>query len=75
MKAPSNHLEVSVTVRGRDFFYLIDLTDLPQGEDEYDWAIDQAIANHNRLGLPRATAEKALAYEPFTFKAYRLGAS
>ncbi len=69
-------LEVCLTdASGQEYIYWVKLKDLPQDEDEYDWAISISRAFHVEQGLPpipedawsddEDLMESAFASEPF----------
>lgn len=58
-------MEVIITdVVGDEFIYWIDLTEMPEDEDEYDWSIDLARAYH--LEHVGSEIDDEFASEPFT---------
>lgn len=73
-RMPENTLEVILTCDdGREYVYWVDLTDLPSGEEEYDWAIEKARGFHKRMNLPVCPQDSedenyGSAHEPFPRK-------
>ena len=61
------YMEVIITSEdGDEFVYWVNIESMPEGEDEYDWPIEKALAKHNASGLPKATENDAEASEPFS---------
>jgi len=67
-----NVMEVILTcVDDEEYVYWVKLDEKPEGEDEYDWAIERARAYHLKLKLPECPADTeeesySVALEPFS---------
>ena len=60
------YLEVIVDNGDSEFIYWVSLADLPEIEDEYDWAIQKAYETYNKLGLEIVDLNDIEACEPFS---------
>lgn len=67
-----NVMEVILTcVDDEEYVYWVKLQDKPEGEDEYDWAIERARSYHKKLKLPECPFDTedenfSVAMEPFS---------
>ena len=61
------YMEVLITQEdGEEHVYWVNLSSMPEDEDEYDWPISVAIKHHNGLGLETVSEDKVEASEPFS---------
>lgn len=66
-ESEGKYMEVLVNdEEGGEFIYWVDLAAKSEDEDEYDWAIELAVAFHNNKELPPASIDDAEAMEPFS---------
>lgn len=61
------YMEVLITQEdGEEHVYWVNLSSMPEDEDEYDWPISVAIKHHNGLGRETVSEDNAEASEPFS---------
>jgi len=61
------YMEVLITnLEEVEFVYWVNLAELPEDEDEYDWSIKIAVSHHNSLGIDEVSEDDAEACEPFS---------
>ena len=61
------YMEVIITQEDdSEFVYWVDLSSIPEDEDEYDWSIQRAVDYHNTLELEQVSEDNATASEPFS---------
>jgi len=66
--AEGKFIEVNITPEnGDECVYWVNISNLPEEEDEYDWSIDVAVSHHNKSSKDaNVTADEAEACEPFS---------